>query len=346
MQAYLIGEIGQNHNGSIDIAKLIIDVACREIEESEFGIKIRGWDAVKLHKRDLENELANSALKEPYDSPNSFGKTYGEHRRHLELSEEQHFELYKYAKSRGLDFVDTLSGINCIEPILKLFTPDYLKVASFHLDNIPLVRALAETRIPLIISTGTAGKAELDEALNVITRFHSDLTILHCVSQYPTHPENANLNTIPYLKREYSDYRIGYSDHTIGISAAIAAIGMGAEVIEKHITLDRKMKGSDHIASLGPDGMRRLCRDARLLEMMAGEVDLKVSPGEEASIRKMGRSLAARRRIDPGEVIQRKDIHLLAPGDGYHWKDSHKVIGKKACQAIERNEIIYPSFLG
>lgn len=341
MSTYLIGEIGQNHNGSVDIAKLIIDAACREIKEPEFGLALKGWDAVKLHKRDSENELTESAMRQPYNSPNSFGSTYAEHRRFLELSEEQHFELYSYAKSRGLDFVDTLSGINCIEPILKLFTPDYLKVASFHLDNIPLVSALAQTKIPIILSTGTVGKRELDEALDTITRHHSEISILHCVSQYPTHPDNANLRTISYLKKEYPAYRIGYSDHTIGISAAMSGVALGAEIIEKHITLDRKMKGSDHVASLGPDGMFRMCRDIRLLEKMIGVEGMFVSEGEQQSIKKMGRSLASKRNLNVGEVISESDLHLLAPGDGFHWKDRAHVVGKRVVRPIERNETVY-----
>lgn len=235
-----------------------------------------------------------------------------------------------------------MSGIRCVEQTLKLFRPDYVKVASFHLDNIPLVSALAETKIPIIISTGTVGARELDDALNVIARHHSDISILHCVSEYPTHPKNANLKTIEYLRESYSQYKIGYSDHTIGISAAISGVALGAEIIEKHITLDRKMKGSDHIASLGPDGMYRLCRDVRLLEMMLGERGMFVSEGEKASIQKMGRSLALNRTMEAGHTICESDLHLLAPGDGLHWKDREKIVGKRLRCRVDRNELVYP----
>jgi sialic acid synthase len=126
---YIIGEIGQNHNGSVDIAKLIIDLVSRPIVDNLFGNKLKGMDAVKLTKRDLKCELSASQMSKPYDSPHSFGRTYGEHREFLELTDEQHFEVYKYAKAYGLDFVETLCAIGCLS-LLKLFTPDRLKVAS------------------------------------------------------------------------------------------------------------------------------------------------------------------------------------------------------------------------
>src|SRR4249920_952286 len=126
---YIIGEIGQNHNGSVDIAKLIIDAVARPVIEDLFGLKLRGADAVKLTKRDLKEELSASQMNKPYDSPHSFGKTYGEHRAFLELSNEEHLECFNYAKSFGLDFVETLCSIGCIS-LLKLFLPDYIKVAS------------------------------------------------------------------------------------------------------------------------------------------------------------------------------------------------------------------------
>src|SRR5690606_330337 len=160
---YVIGEIGQNHNGSVDIAKLLVDVVSRPVYDKLFGTELPVMNAVKLTKRDLNQELSKSQMERPYDNPNSFGKTYGEHREFLELSDEEHFEVYKYAKSKGLDFVETLCATGCLS-MLKLFTPDKLKVASRDLTNLPLLEALAETKIPIIVSTGMAGKKELDEA--------------------------------------------------------------------------------------------------------------------------------------------------------------------------------------
>lgn len=272
---YIIGEIGQNHNGSVDIAKLIVELIARPVREDDFNIELKPMNAVKLTKRDLNEELTTSQMNRIYDTPNSFGRTYGEHRAFLELSDEEHYEVYKYAKEKGLDFVETLCAKGCMS-LLKLFTPDYLKVASRDLTNLPLLEVMAETEIPIILSTGMAGKKELDDALEVITKYHSQISILHCVSQYPTHPDNLNLRTIEYLKKHYGQYRIGFSDHTVGISAPIVAVGMGAEIIEKHITIDRHMKGTDQAGSLGPDGVNRMVRDIRIAERWLGEEKLYI----------------------------------------------------------------------
>lgn len=301
-------------------------------------------DAIKLTKRDLKEELSASQMAAPYNSPHSFGKTYGEHRAFLELDDEQHFEVYKHAKSFNLDFVETLCAKGCLS-ILKLFTPDRLKVASRDLTNLPLLSAMAETKIPIIISTGMAGKIELDKAIETISKYHSAISILHCVSQYPTEPKNANLKTITYLQKEYPQYTIGYSDHTIGISAPVAAVAMGAKVIEKHITLDRKMKGTDQAGSLGIDGINRMMRDIRIMEMSLGVEDIFIDDAVQLSKNKLERSVATKRDLKKGETITEEDIHLLSPGDGFKWEQRQQIIGKTLKVNIGVNEIIYPDFL-
>lgn len=337
---YLIGEIGQNHNGSVEIAKLIIDLISRPIKDDVFGENLLGMDAVKLTKRDLSQELSQSQMARPYINDNSFGKTYGEHREVLELSDEEHFEVYKHAKSKGLDFVETLCAIGCLS-MLKLFTPDKLKVASRDLTNLPLLNALAETKIPIIVSTGMAGKKELDDAINVITKHHEDLSILHCVSQYPTHPKNVNLKTINYLLKNYGNYVIGYSDHTIGISTPVAAVASGAKIIEKHITLDRRMKGTDQAGSLGPDGVHRMVRDIRILDQSLGEEKIFIVNDTEAAKNKLERSIATNKDLKKGTVIKLEDIHLLSPGDGVKWIDKDKVVGRTVKVDIPKDEIVY-----
>lgn len=341
---YIIGEIGQNHNGSVDIAKLLTELVARPIKEDDFGIDIQPINAVKLTKRDLSEELSSSQMNRPYDNPNSFGKTYGAHRQFLELSDEAHFEVYKYAKSLGLDFVETLCAKGCLS-MLRLFTPDRLKVASRDLTNLPLLEALAETRIPIILSTGMAGKKELDEALVVITKYHNDIAILHCVSQYPTEPDNLNLLTIRYLQKHYGQYTIGFSDHTIGIAAPIVAVGMGAKIIEKHITIDRGMKGTDQKGSLGPDGVRRMVRDIRLAEHWMGTEDLYIDRSVAASKVKLERSIASNKDLEVGHIITEDDIHMLSPGDGFKWSERTQLIGKTLKTAVPKNEIIYPKYL-
>ena len=341
---YIIGEIGQNHNGSVDIAKLLTELVARPIKEDDFGIDIQPINAVKLTKRDLSEELSSSQMNRPYDNPNSFGKTYGAHRQFLELSDEAHFEVYKYAKSLGLDFVETLCAKGCLS-MLRLFTPDRLKVASRDLTNLPLLEALAETHIPIILSTGMAGKKELDEALAVITKYHNDIAILHCVSQYPTEPDNLNLLTIRYLQKHYGQYTIGFSDHTIGIAAPIVAVGMGAKIIEKHITIDRGMKGTDQKGSLGPDGVRRMVRDIRLAEHWMGTEDLYIDRSVAASKVKLERSIASNKDLEVGHIITEDDIHMLSTGDGFKWEERTQLIGKVLKTAVPKNEIIYPKYL-
>ena len=341
---YIIGEIGQNHNGSVEIAKQIIDLVAKPIREELFGLDLKKMNAVKLTKRDLSQELSAKAMSQPYNSPHSFGKTYGEHRAFLELSDEQHFELYTYAKSKGLDFIETLCAIGCLS-ILKYFTPDYLKVASRDLTNLPLLDKLAETKIPIILSTGMAGEKELNDALECITKHHENITILHCLSEYPSQYQNINLKTILWLKDHYGKYRIGYSDHSIGIDIPLAAVALGSEVLEKHITLDRNMKGTDQIGSLGPDGIYRMVRDIRCLEMALGEKKFYIEDSVKSAKVKLERSIATKRKILKGETLIESDLHLLSPGDGFRWSELGNVIGKIVSEDIEENEIIYAQHL-
>lgn len=341
---YIIGEIGQNHNGSVDIAKLIIDVVSRPVVDKLFGKKLKGMDAVKLTKRDLKQELSASQMSKPYDTPHSFGKTYGEHREFLELDDQEHLEIYNYAKSYGLDFVETLCAVGCLS-LLKLFTPDKLKVASRDLTNLPLLNAMAETKIPIILSTGMGGAKEIDNALEVITKHHSDIGILHCVSEYPTRYENVNLNTIKYLQNNYSDFVIGYSDHTIGIATPIAAVAMGSKIIEKHITLDRLMKGTDQAGSLAVEGIERMVRDIRNLELSMGIEDIFIADSVQSARVKLERSIATLKDLKKGHIISESDLHLLSPGDGLKWDERNQLIGQVLSQDVQANEIIYTDFI-
>ncbi len=344
MMTYIIGEIGQNHNGAIEIAKALIDIASSPVVDDFKGENLAPLNAVKLTKRDLRQELSASQMKMPYNNFNSFGETYGAHREYLELSDEEHFELYNYSKERGLDFVETLCSTGCLS-IMKYFSPDKLKVASRDLTNLPLLQALAETKIPIILSTGMSGKAELDDALNVITRYHSDVSILHCLSQYPAEYKNINLNTIRYLQEVYPEYVIGYSDHSIGISIPVAAVAMGAKIIEKHITLDRRMRGSDHKGSLGIDGLNRMVRDIRNVEHALGEKVFFESPVVKNSKVKLERSIATKRSMLKGEILSQEDVHLLSPGDGFKWSQLDKVLGKRLSEDVPANEILYTKHL-
>ncbi|MBA4409887.1 MAG: shikimate dehydrogenase [Odoribacter sp.] len=341
---YIIGEIGQNHNGEVEIAKKLIDVISEPVIDHLFGQKLMPMNAVKMTRRDLNEELSVTEMHRPYNNPNSFGKTYGEHRAFLELNDEQHFEVFSYAKSKGLDFVETLCAKGCIS-MLRLFTPDRLKVASRDLTNLPLLEAMAETKIPIILSTGMTGKKELDDALEIITKYHSSISILHCLSQYPSEYQNINLLSIQFLKDNYPQFTIGYSDHSIGILMPAVAVGMGAEIIEKHITLDRNMKGTDHRGSLEPEGIWRMMRDIRNTEYAIGEYGVFINKKVEGTRIKLERSIATLRNIGAGEQINENDLHMLSPGNGYKWAEKDKIVGKKALIEIPANEIIYPEML-
>lgn len=341
---YIIGEIGQNHNGEVEIAKKLIDVVTEPVIDYLFGQKLMPMNAIKMTRRDLNEELSASEMMRPYDNPNSFGKTYGEHRAFLELNDEQHFEVYQYAKSKGLEVVETLCAKGCLS-MLRLFIPDRLKVASRDLTNLPLLEAMAETKIPMIFSTGMTGQKELDDALEVVTKYHENISILHCLSQYPSEYQNINLLTISFLMEHYPQYTIGYSDHSIGILMPAVAVGMGAEIIEKHITLDRNMKGTDHRGSLEPDGIWRMVRDIRNTEYAIGEYGMFVNDKVQATRVKLERSIATLRPIAAGETLTEKDLHMLSPGDGFKWADRSLIIGKKAVVDIPTNEVIYSGMI-
>jgi sialic acid synthase len=205
---------------------------------------------------------------------------------------------------------------------------------------------MAETKIPMVISTGMGGEQEIDDALEVITKHHNSVSILHCLSQYPSEYKNINLNSIHYLKQKYSDFEVGYSDHSIGISIPLAAVAMGATTIEKHITLDRTMKGTDQAGSLAPDGMRRMVRDIRNLEMAFGEMKKERSEAVSAAKVKLERSIATKRDMKKGETIQESDVHLLSPGDGFQWAQKDEVLGKVLTQDVPADEVIYKEMLG
>jgi sialic acid synthase len=229
--------------------------------------------------------------------------------------------------------------------MLRLFIPVRLKVASRDLTNLPLLEAMAETQIPMILSTGMTGKKELDDALEIITKYHSQISILHCLSQYPSEYQNINLLSIAYLKRHYPEFTIGYSDHSIGILMPPVAVAIGAEIIEKHITLDRNMKGTDHRGSLEPEGIWRMVRDIRNTEYAIGTDDFFASDKVDATRVKLERSIATLRSINSGEIITEDDLHMLSPGDGFKWVEREKLIGKKVIKHIAANEIIYPEMI-
>ncbi len=338
---YIVAELGQNHNGSLDLARSLVDIAAMPIVDEWGDRTLKGVDAVKLCKRDLRFEADAATMSAEYVGRHSFGPTYGAHRRALELTGKQHGIICDYAHDKGLEFVDTLCAPSCIDDVFRYCTPDRLKVASRDLTNHPLLRALADTGLPLILSTGMHGLNEIDAAMEVIG--HRNVAILHCLSEYPARYENLNLETVRWLRDTFLDLEIGYSDHTIGIVAPVAAVALGAEIIEKHITLSRRLPGSDHAGSLEADGLWRMVRDIRNLEMAMGKYGISTSPASEAARAKLERSIATHDFwIRRGERITAGNTTLLSPGTGVTWLDRQRVFGKLARRDIPPHTIIRP----
>ncbi len=342
-KTYIIAEVGQNHNGDMSLARQLIDMVALKIFDEFNQTELPGVDAIKFTKRDLSEELTVDAYNVPYESPHAYGATYGRHREKLELSYEEHAELEQYARSRGIGFVETLTSIKTVK-LLETVNVDAIKVASRDLTNLPLLEELAKAKKRIILSTGMGGEGDIDDALDVITRHHDDVAILHCVSQYPADYENINLMSIPYLQERYP-YDIGFSDHSIGVVMAPVAVALGARIIEKHITVSRAMKGTDHAGSLEPDGLWRMVRDIRNTETALGELKKTIPEAVATAKEKLSRSLAASRDIRAGEVIGEEDLCMLSPGTGIPWTQRDTVVGRTAANDIQSQTLIVPGDL-
>jgi sialic acid synthase len=249
---FIIAEIGNNHNGSMKLAKEMIKVA-----------KDVGVDAVKFQKKDIESAFPKEMLDGVYSGPNSFGKTYREHKEVLEFSEDDLGEIYEYCRELDIFCFSTpfdQISVVCLE---RLNNPFY-KIASFHVTDLGLIEAVCKTGKPIIISTGMSSTEEIDIAMDLIRRYTDKVVLLQCVSSYPVEDDDVNLMAIPFLKKRY-DCPVGYSGHERGVVICVASIPLGACVIERHFTLDRTMKGPDHAASVEPTGMSLIVRRAKYI---------------------------------------------------------------------------------
>jgi sialic acid synthase len=326
---YIIAEIGQNHNGDIHNAKQLIDIAVR-----------CGANAVKFQKRDIASELTKEAFDRPYDNPNSFGKTYGEHRLFLELDEEQHLELKEYAMAVGITYFCTPCDIPSVELLERIGCPSY-KVASRDLTNIPLLEKLGSLAKPVIISTGMADLNDIDTALKALKATSEKVVIMQCTSEYPCKLENVNLKAMDTLRRKYG-YLVGLSDHTSGVIISAAASVLGAIMIEKHITLDRTMKGTDQPGSLEEAGLKKLIQYIKATEIAMGDGEKIINPATQASKEKLARSLTSKIKIAKGTVLTEDMLTLKSPGTGLKWIDKDKILGKKANRNIESDVTLKP----
>lgn len=334
-ETYIIAEIGQNHNGDMDICKKLIDQLVVYSYDSITGDRLNTINAIKLTKRDLSEELSRDGMDAIYSGVNSFGKTYGEHREFLEFSYEQHIEISNYVRSKGIDFVDTL----CSRKTVKLSNyVDKIKVASRDLTNIPLLQEIAQTDNEVIISTGMSNLEDIKTALDILDR---KVTILHCLSQYPAEYSRLNLLSIKELYNIFGDeHIIGYSDHSMGVHIPLAAVAMGAKVIEKHVTLDRNMKGTDHACSAEPQEMKQMVHDIRTFERGLGKSEIFVDDSVKDSSKKLERSLATLVSLKNGDIIKKDDIHMISPGNGLKWKDVNSLVNRKVNKDIPANTLL------
>jgi sialic acid synthase len=273
---YIIAEIGCNHQGDVDVAKRMIEVAA-----------YCGVDAVKLQKRDVKKCLTSAQYNKPYDNPNSFGKTYGEHREYLELTLDEHRELKQHAESLGLTYFLSAWDANSARDALELGC-DLVKVPSACVTDTELLAVLDNSRVSVIASVGMSTLEEIDALVGSLQKAR-ELYLLQCTSTYPCEFKDVNLTVIPNLKERYRGKvkGVGFSGHHLGIALDIAAVAMGAAVIERHFTLDRTSKGTDHAASLEPEGMRRLVRDIRAFEQARGSGEKKRLDCEKSAWEKL-----------------------------------------------------------
>ena len=339
-ETYIIAEIGQNHNGDVNIAKKLIDQLDRYSYDEITGQRFNKTNAIKLTKRDLTEELSQEQMLRPYDGPNSFGPTYGEHREFLELSYEDHVELGNYMKARGFEYVQTLCSVKTLK-LLDMVKVDKIKVASRDLTNIPLIEAIAKRPEDVVLSTGMSDENDLRVVMDIFEANNKkNVSILHCLSQYPSEYKNLNLLTIQWLKDHYPSYTIGYSDHSLGTHIPVAAVAMGAEMIEKHVTLDTNMKGTDHKGSADMNTFHTMVHDIRSLEFSLGEWEMKRDSSVALAKEKLERSLALKVNLTKGETVEEEHLHMISPGSGLKWEERSKVIGKKATTNIELNTLL------
>lgn len=269
---YVIGEIGINHNGDIGTAIELIDISAQA-----------GADAVKFQKRTLEVVYTEEELARPRETP--FGKTNGDLKRHLELGADAYRRMQRVCGERGIQMFASCWDEASIE-FMEAFAPPAYKVASASLTDDDLLKAYRATGRPIIISTGMSTIDEIDHAVEVLGT--DDLIILHCTSTYPSKNEELNLRCIPTLRERYG-VPIGYSGHELGLATSVAAVALGACVVERHITLDRAMFGSDQAASIEPQGFARLVRDIRAVEVALGDGEKRVYESEKPILKKLRR---------------------------------------------------------
>lgn len=320
--AYVIAEVGHNHQGSLETARDLFHAA-----------KMAGANAVKLQKRNNRSLYTKAAFDKPYENENSYGTTYGEHREFLEFGMKEYRELSSLAAELELDFFATAFDFASADFLAELNTPAF-KVASGDLKTIPLIRYLAKMGKPIVLSTGGGDMTDIRRACDVVLGEGAPLCILHCTATYPTQPEDMNLRVITSLREEFPDTVIGLSDHFNGIVMAPVAYVLGARVFEKHFTLNHTMKGTDHAFSLEPIGMHKMMRDLQRTRIALGGTVKQALEKEAAAIKKMGKGIYASRDLSAGQVLTAADLSLKSPGSEIPPFNYEELVGKKLINSV------------
>jgi N,N'-diacetyllegionaminate synthase len=317
----IIAEAGVNHNGDIGTAKRLIDLASDA-----------GADYVKFQTFKAERLVSPSAQKAKYQIKNDKNSDDSQLNmlKKLELSDADHKELISYCKSKNISFFSTAFDDEGISYLSSL-NFDMFKIPSGELTNYPYLRAIAKTGLPVILSTGMASLDEIEKSINVLVSYgtkKSEITVLHCNTEYPTPMIDVNLKAMLTIKEELG-VKIGYSDHTLGIEVPIAAVALGAEVIEKHFTLDRGLKGPDHKASLEPNELKEMIKSIRNIEKaISGNGIKEPSLSEKKNIDIARKSIHLSKDLTSGSIINEQDIISLRPGDGICTMNWESIIGK------------------
>lgn len=327
-ECYLIAEIGHNHQGNVETAKELFRAA-----------KECGAHAAKLQKRDNRSLFTREMYNKPYENENSFGTTYGEHREALEFGPKEYRELQRYAQEIGITFFATAFDFKSADFLAELEVPAF-KIASGDLTNIPLLKYIASFQKPLILSTGGGMMIDVERAYDTIMPINKQLCMMQCTAGYPPAFEQLNLSVINTFREQFPDIIVGLSSHDSGIAMALAGYILGARVIEKHFTLNRAMKGTDHAFSLERSGLRRLARDLQRARIALGDGVKRTYESEKAPLFKMAKKLVMARAVPAGHVLTVDDLAIKSPNDGLPPYELDRVLGKVTVRPLAEDENI------
>jgi sialic acid synthase len=330
---FVIAEVGHNHQGDLDTAHRLLEAAAQA-----------GADAVKLQKRDNRSLFTRSFFDSPYVGPNSFGETYGAHRERLELDRSQYAELQVHAAELGILFFATAFDIPSAEFLAELDMPAF-KIASGDLRNLPLIEHVARIGRPMFISTGGGQMDAVIRAHDTAREHNRDVCIMQCTAGYPPTWEELNLSVITTYRDRFPETVIGFSSHDNGIAMATAGYALGARAVEKHFTLDRTMRGTDHAFSLEPAGLRKLVRDLRRTRAALGDGIKRTFSSEEAPITKMSKQLVSSRDLPAGHVLTSEDVAARSPGGGMTPDRIGEVLGRTLLAPLATDDSISPDVL-